>query len=529
MTSTGEDIVHRGNRAITIKSSWDSYFKNALDYVYPFRQVYDSTNDQVNKSNTDIVFDSVGIVSVDQFVANFQASMFPPGKRWIQLVPGFGTDPEKQSQNKKALEKITDVMFSALRVSNFDTQMSSCLYDFAFGMGSLQVHIGTKKNPFIFQSVHFGQIAIEEGPFGKPGGVFRKWKMPLRNVLKQWPDAQLPEDMLDKFDDKDGEKQVELMEAMVPDDVTIADIKNGVMKKEAGQCYYVVDMTTKKIIVEREQKSSPWLIFRWPTLPGQTYAYGPVLKALPDIKTINSAKGLLLMRASKELYGMYISTDDGVVNLDNINFGQMNVIPVESTGGPRGASLAPLPSSGNLDLAQFVFNDLHTSINKIMFAEPLGKVDAPVKTATEIAYRQAEMAKRTGAAFGQLQYELVIPLVNRLLFILEELELINLSGFAVDGEIIDIEYMSPLAQAQDQEDLIAAQRYAETMLQIFGSQVGSALVPPDRFAKYVHEKLHANSAIIPTDQEFSTMKEAVLKASAQTAAQGGDPANMVAA
>jgi len=280
------------------------------------------------------------------------------------------------------------------------------------------------------------------------------------------------------------------------------------------------------MIVEREMRSSPWVIFRWSTLPGEIYGRGPLLEVLPDVKTLNKTKELLLKAASIGIFGMYTAADDGVINFENIKFSPGAVIPVESNGGGvRGRSLEPLETNTRVDLSQIVLNDLRQSINDMMFTEPLGPVDLPVKTATEVSLRQQNLSKRIGSSFGKLQFELITPLINRILDILDEFGLADLGPFRVDGNFIAIQHVSPLAQTQNEEDFSNIVRFIETLAGIYGPQVAMGLTKPEKVSEQLADNLNIPKDMLPDEQELNTIKQAV----AQSAAQGQlDPSQLTA-
>jgi hypothetical protein len=254
-------------------------------------------------------------------------------------------------------------------------------------------------------------------------------------------------------------------------------------------------------------ESSPWVVFRWSTLPKEVYGRGPVLTALPDIKTINKTKELVLKNASMAVSGAWTVVDDGIINIDNINIEPAALIPVQSNpGSVRGPSIAPLETGGDFNVAQLVIQDMQRSINDMMFADPLGPIDMPVKTATEISIRQQQMAERVGSAYGRLHYEFVTPLLNRLLHIMEDLGLVDLASLRIDGNAIDVEYISPLAQAQDQEEMMNLQRFKQDIVNTFGPQMAMMLMKPDRYVERMADNLNIPQDVVPSEEEFEQMK-----------------------
>jgi hypothetical protein len=130
-----------------------------------------------------------------------------------------------------------------------------------------------------------------------------------------------------------------------------------------------------------------------------------------------------------------------------------------------------------------------------------------VKSATEIAYRQQELSKRIGSAFGRLQYELVVPLVNLLLYYLDELDLIDLGEFRVDGQIINIAHISPIAMAQDQEELNAMRTLMEIIVATFGPQVAMMLVKSDVFVREAAKRLKLPPNLVRTEAEYEEIRQ----------------------
>jgi hypothetical protein len=84
-------------------------------------------------------------------------------------------------------------------------------------------------------------------------------------------------------------------------------------------------------------------------------------------------------------------------------------------------------------------------------------------TATEVAERMADLSRQIGAAFGRLQAELVNPVLQRVIYILKKQGRIKIP--VVNGREIKIRSSSPLAQAQQQQDVATIDRFSEEMQQ----------------------------------------------------------------
>lgn len=514
--ASAEAIIKRFKKAQGVKTNWAETYEDALDYAAPGRNTFDEEFPGQEKTNKGKVFDSTAISAMHKFASNIQSSLTPSMRSWIKLQPGATVDDTTEA--RETLAEITDTMFAHINNSNFDTQIAESYLDLSIGTGALLVQKGpSQSRPLQFTNVPLSQLFLEEGPHGRVDVAFRKHKVALRNIIDMWPDGSLNDELQERMERKPDD-QINLIEATIPDKVQVFNRQIDAMEEIDGYRYIVVAENQAHVIVEREQRSSPWVIFRWSALPGEMYGRGPVLQALPDIKTINKTKELLLKAASIGTFGMYTATDNDVMNVENIKFGPGVIIPVESNaGGVRGASLAPLTTSSDVNLAQIVINDLRQSINEMLFAEPLGPVDLPVKTATEVSLRQQELSKRIGSAFGRLQFELITPLINRVLDLLDEQGLIDIGPYRVDGNVIAIQHISPLALAQNEEEFSNMLRYAETLTNLFGPQIALGLLNPDVFSRVAADKLNVPQEVVPTEQQFEVLKQAL----SQQAAQGG--------
>lgn len=520
MSEKSDKIYQRYQRARGRKDLWVELYRDAQEYAVPQRETFDEETPGEEKDGAQIVFDSTAQESVMSFASNLHSSLTPPMKRWVELKTGPLLDSNQQLDS--SLKSITDVLFSHLHNSNFDTQIVESYLDLALGTAALLVFKGDENQPFRFVNVPLSQLILEEGPYGSINTAYRCFKMAGRNTMKQWPDAKLPTEVAEIVQEH-PDKELSFIEATIQEEVEIFDRRENAFITVEGFKYYVLEQTTKEIIVERSMRSSPWIVFRWANLPGEIYGRGPVLTALPAIKTLNEQVKILLQSASIATLGMYTVADDGIVNIDNIKLGGGALIPVTSNGSQvQGPTLAPLPTPGNPNLAQLVIETQQAQIKRILFGDPLGDVNLPVKTATEVSLRQQELARRIGSAFGKLQYELIGPLVNRLLSILDELALIDLGDFKVDGNTLAIEHISPLAQAQDEEDITRDIRFVETIAGLFGPQTALGITDPFKFARALAEKLNVDPEIVASEEQEQLLKQALAQQAAQGAIQPTD-------
>jgi hypothetical protein len=281
------------------------------------------------------------------------------------------------------------------------------------------------------------------------------------------------------IEDKPTE-DVDLLEA------TIHDAKRG----DYG--YHVIWKQGKDELVYRRRKTSPWVISRYMKVAGEIYGRGPLLTALPDIKTLNKTKELLLKNASLAVAGVYTAADDGVLNPNTVKLAPGAIIPVARNGGPQGPALAPLPRSGDFNVSQLVIQDLVQNIKRILLDESLPPDNMSARSATEIVERMKELAQNLGSAFGRLINETMIPLVAKILQVMDDRGLIDMP-LRVNGLEVKVTPVAPLAQAQNMEEINAIMQFMQ-ITQSFGGE-GAIAIKTDAVIDYIGDKLGVPAAV----------------------------------
>jgi hypothetical protein len=316
-------------------------------------------------------------------------------------------------------------------------------------------------------------------------------RMKAESIQRQWPDAKIP-DTLQRLIEQKPTDDVELLEA------TIFDAKRG------DYCYHVIWKEGKDELVYRRRKTSPWVISRYMKVAGEIYGRGPLMTALPDIKTLNKTKELLLKNASLAVAGVYTAADDGVLNPNTVKLVPGAIIPVARNGGPQGPALQALPRSGDFNVSQLVINDLVANIKRILLDESLPPDNMSARSATEIVERMKELAQNLGSAFGRLINETMIPLVAKILEVMDERGLIDMP-LRINGLEAKVVPVAPLAMAQNMEEVNAIIQYTQLM-QGFGTD-GALAIKTDAVVDYIGDKLGVPAAVRNTAAERAVLME----------------------
>ena len=493
MRLNAEDVLKRHDKALIKKEDFRNLYEEAYEFALPQRNLYDGHYDGkvggTKKMNR--VFDSTAINSTQRFANRMQSGIFPPQRKWCRLEPGSDIPAERNAEAQAALDMYNDKLFDTLKQSNFDIAIGEFLLDLSVGTAVMMVQPGDDLTPINFIPVPQYLVSFEEGANGQVDNVYRRMRIKGESIQRQWPDAEIPAELQKKIDDKPTD-DVELIEA------TILDQKRG------DYCYHVIHKESKTELLYKRLKYSPWVVSRYAKVSGEIYGRGPLITALPDIKTLNKTKELVLKNASLAISGVYTAADDGVLNPNTVKIMPGAIIPVARNGGPQGESLKALPRAGDFNVSQLVINDLVANIKRILLDESLPPDNMSARSATEVVERMKELSQNLGSAFGRLINETMIPLVSKMLEVMDQRGIISLP-LKVNGLEVKISPVAPLAMAQNMDDIQNILQYAQIAQQ--AGPEGQMAIKVGEMLDYIAEKLGVPQKLRPTPQERAMMQQ----------------------
>lgn len=396
-------------RALDMRAPWINRWDSAMRYTIP------TTDDDMAT-----LFDATASDAADNLAASIYSLLTPPESLWVSLVPEGPDSPDAVAATMALRANLND--------SNFYTTIHQCYMDLIV-LGTACLFMA--ENPigaasaFSFTAIPMRDIAILNG------AVFHTATMPAREVMEKYPSWTPPADLRDTIK-QDPETPLRLVQSLIGTDFVAwldvgGDIENN-------------------IVATGKFETNPYIIFRWSVASGELYGRGPVLRALPDIKTANKVVELVLKNATIAVSGIWQADDDGVINLSNINLTPGAIIPkaVGSSG------LTPLASGADFDVSQIILKDLRERIRHALLADRLGVLSEKEMTATEILARNADMVRILGATYGRLLHEFIRPLVERGLQILSRRGVIDKIRLHSDAEL---KYIAPITKMAIAENM----------------------------------------------------------------------------
>jgi hypothetical protein len=505
-----ESLIQRYERAVDKRQLWRSLMQDCYRYAIPDRELFDFAIQGQRKGAE--LYDSTAVEGVKEFGSRIEHSICPAGRQWTKMVPGPGLPKEMREDDELQLylEEQTDIFFGYIHHSNFALKAPESFQDLAVGTGAITLELNEQRNGFVFDAIPPAHLAIEEGPTGLIETAFMDRKMPPANLKRIYPGCVLPQ----KWAKLNTEKAGESVEFQV----------GCVYEPRRAEYWLVVFSKAEKalIYVRNYGQSSPCIVFRWNTVPGETWGRGPVMGCLPDIKTVNKVVETILRGGQLNLAPVFTAVTDGVLNPYTAQILPNAIIPVMSndTSNP---SIRQLTTDVRPDMAQLILEDLRGNIRRALFSDPRRR-EGPIESATEVLIEDREFLQRIGSSSGRIQSEFVEKVINRGVYLLKSIG--KMADFRVDGREVTLKHLSPLARAQDQQELLSLRTGVE-LLMPFGPEALHMAVKTEDIGEWIMRTAGVPSDRLRSDAERKKMVKRVTEAAAQAATaqqQGVAPA-----
>jgi len=500
MSKKLEDYLSKKNRAKALKGSYDQILKDSYKFALPNLETINQRAEGSNKKSE--VFDDTAPTAVQKYANRLQAQLVPFGKEWAILKAGSEVPEQNREDVDKLLEEVTKVIFSNIPHSNFSSAAHESFMDLAISTGALMCEQGDGiLSKLRFRSVPIKELILESNTKGEAKTVWRDFEIEVERIPSMYPTAKLTPE-LNKLIEEKPEAKVLLTE--------------GVVYREKKLDYEHVLIYRKDFLIEKAMKSSPYIIFREKKAPNETYGRGRVMDVLPTIKTLNRLAELDIRAADLNANGVWTVADDGVINPYTAKIRPGAMIPVDSnlTNNP---TIAPLPVATNFQVNMDRIERLQHRVNETLLAAPFGSIEeTPVRTATEMSIRQNDISQTTMATFARIQSEFLEPLVQRIIFVLEEQG--ALPPLRVDGREVAVKFTSPVSRLQDTEDLQAITRWLEYQ-DMIPQELMVGTMKMEDVPQYIADKLGIPASLQRTKAEQDAAKQAMNTEQAQQTQQ----------
>ncbi|MBS9720044.1 hypothetical protein JYU29_04995 [Tianweitania sp. BSSL-BM11] len=479
----------RSAKAWEERSGWDGIYADAYNYVLPNRRPGGRGK---TKSPAQMIFDMTGPNSAMHCAGEIQRQIFPAATPFqIECGPLIAQrlPPDQKKAWDKQLGLMASQVYPYFKTGDFDTAAHEMCTDLTIGTGALLPLKGPSiEDPIRFICVPQDELAVLQDAYSRI--YFVSWKrtnLGREAIIEAWPKGRFSKEFTDAAKSKPYE------EVTVYQD--FFRLPDGRWKFVA---YFEKD---GDFIVEETYRTQPIAVARFYRWPGEAYGRGPVLFALPTIKTANKAQELALKAAAIQLLGIWGYRAGGTFNPDTVRVGPGEFWPMQSTGGVLGPDIQRLdPASGRLDIARMVISNQQQQIREALLDTRIFDDGGTPRSASEIAATMRQNASVHIGAYGRLNRETIAVVVPRAMEILAEWRILP-TLMTFNELLVTMSINSPMAAALKADELQASVNYYQLVANTVGPDRVNEKISMDRYLDRTRSAMLVPADIVTTPEE----------------------------
>jgi hypothetical protein len=347
--------------------------------------------------------------------------------------------------------------------------------------------------------------------------VYRTLTMTAQEAANKFGITNLPDTMQKDFaDNPTATTEYEFIHTIRPR-MKGGKQSSGKLTKQLPWESIYVHKESEQVVMESGFEEFPVVIPRWMKIPDTDYALGPFNTALPDVKTLNKIREMVLMNMEMAIAGTFVAKDDGVLNPNTVEIGPRSLIMAADVD-----NIKPLTTAGNFNLAQNEITILQDQIRRVMMSDQLAPAGVANETATAVTQRTQMIRMVLAPVYGRLQAEFLDPLLKRCFGLAFRAGILGQPPQALEqyGASFLPTYQSPIARAQKMETVNAIDQFNQRMMNML--QVNPSVGDWYDFDASLHimaDLLGVPVALIKDDKAVATIRAQKAQAQQQAAQQ----------
>lgn len=444
----------------------------------------------------------------EDFASDLIDRLMPRKSNWLQYEAEQGLPPETKAQLDAPLAARSDAIFAAVRKSNFyDEAVGEWALDQGHGTSAVYIVDPGAAQPFYCEAIPPHQLLLLRGSRGLSfKGRECAWE--IGEAVAFWPQYKWTQRQ--RTDAADEKKSC--LPVLMTETATLIPFPG----EERWKWRVTADKELVHEAVLIGRGSCPIIASRWRTHSASPWGIGPMLKSVPDARTLDQERYLVLKNLGKVVDPPVSYEDDGVTSYDD-GVSPGDWIP----RAPNSKAPEPIVTESRMDLAYFEEQGLQDKIRRSGYqAGPRQRGKTP-PTLGQWMDEKAEQGRRLQMPTGKLYAEGVIAICDRFEYLLIQAGKID-PAIKVGQSEVRVRPLNPLARQQDFEEVQVATQLLSTGNSTFGPQVMGALIDGAQTFANLQKKLNDKLIVVRTGDQANTLLESALGVNVD--ASGGQPA-----
>ena len=498
------EILRQAEQCKAERGQYEKHWRDCYRATFP--QLGSGFNGQTDNLTAEteraMLVDSTGTDAARTLASVLMSGLTPANSRWLALESTSGEDNDAVNA---WLSECSDKVWRNIHSANFDSAAFDAMLELVIsGAFCLFVDTDRTRGGFLFEQWPAYECWWTRTDSSRVDTIYRFTEKTAAQLVATYGENQVSQKVRETMRTSPDTK-IRVLLAIAPR----MDAKPGAkLAKNMPFSSIHIECESKHVLRESGFNEFPVMVPRFRKLPGSEYAIGPVSDALPDINELNYIKRLERSSAELAISGMWVATDDGVLNPRTIQIGPKKVIVASSTD-----SIKPLQTGANFNVAFQTEERLQAQIRRVLMADQLQPQGNRAMTATEVNERMALIRQQLGPSFGRLQAEYLIPLVERCFMIMYRAGALPEAPDAVGGIDFHAKFENPLARAQKLGEVTAIGQLIGQVAQMAEVWQGAQdLINPEETIRDLGKSLGVPARLIRTSDELAQLRDQQQKA-----------------
>lgn len=448
-----EKLCRRAQELTDSNATWQSYFQDLATYVLPRKAWITSVKAKGDRLKLDQVYDSTAVRALKIMAAGFHSNLTNPSSKWFNLR----TRDLKIMDDKDAqlwFRDVEDEIFGTLASSNFDTTMQEFyLNSGCFGTGTV-LTLEDVEERVRFTEIPIEQVSFEEDSYGRVNRVYRTFPLTAQQAFDLWGD-NAGEAVKEIIKNKPSE-QIKFLHYVGPRDERDASKQDSVNMPYRSLW---IELSKKHLISEGGFVNNPYAVGRFYKDTADVFGFSPAMDVFPDIKLVQAQQKTLLRAAQKSADPALIAPRKGFIAPLNANSGQINYYDKKNPDD----KIEAFPNGGNFQMTLEIIKETQMNIEKAFFVPLFQAISNITKQMTipEVQRRISENMVLLGPVVGRFTQEMLDPIILRVFDILFRGGFLPMPPPSIQGQDMDVVYISPLARAQKESEIYSLQAFMQ--------------------------------------------------------------------
>jgi hypothetical protein len=524
-TDKGASICRTFRKLADQRIPLEVYWREAYNYSIPIRgeafsnQGTDPASKALSaKRKQSLIYDSTGEDSIRLLASSLISGLTPASSQWFQFTIPNAVEMNVPRDVKSWLQQSSETIFEMVHTSNYNAQAFEFFTDICIGgMCGLFIDMAPAGGYYFEHWSLTGLYCKETLNNSTIDTVYRTLTMTAQEAANKFGITNLPDTMQKDFaDNPTATTEYEFIHTIRPR-MKGGKQSSGKLTKQLPWESIYVHKESEQVVMESGFEEFPVVIPRWMKIPDTDYALGPFNTALPDVKTLNKIREMVLMNMEMAIAGTFVAKDDGVLNPNTTEIGPRSLIMAADVD-----NIKPLTTAGNFNLAQNEITILQDQIRRVMMSDQLAPAGVANETATAVTQRTQMIRMVLAPVYGRLQAEFLDPLLKRCFGLAFRAGILGQPPQALEqyGASFLPTYQSPIARAQKMETVNAIDQFNQRMMNML--QVNPSIGDWYDFDASLHimaDLLGVPVALIKDDKAVATIRAQKAQAQQQAAQQ----------